>query len=196
LERQPFAAADVLELAQAWSVAVGCELGLSCMPDVLHGIDVRPIGDGRYLAKLGLEIASIETKTGRGGSRTPWEIAHDAAAGDPSSRALWRKYGAAMMGARQLFWSRGARDFFGLGEDVEDEALAADGGVGIVLGEWEGKDWDDAARALPFWLSLVASAAASATPISSLLALPGAKSGRLAPGIVVFPNPGIGSGPQ
>jgi hypothetical protein len=183
------------DLAEDWSHAVARKLGTTCAPDLTHGADIRPIDDERYLAKLGLEISNIGSKKGRRRSRTPWELAHDAASGDGPSVGLWRQYSEAMKGARQLFWSRGARDFFGLGEDFEDEELAKDGGVGIVLAEWEGVEWDASARAFPFWTSLVAECASGPTPISSLKALPGNKSGRLAPGIVVCPSvapPGTG----
>jgi hypothetical protein len=54
-----------------------------------------------YLAKLGLEIAGI-AKEGRGGSRTPWELARAAAGGDSRALWLWREYCAATKGRRML----------------------------------------------------------------------------------------------
>jgi len=154
--------AAVDELREAWAHAVAVELGPSCVPSDARGVDARPLQVARYLTKLGLEVASIGTKRGRRSSRTPWEIAHDGAAGDAASRGLWQSYTRAMKGARQLFWSRGARRFFGLGRERADEDLARDG-VGVLLAEWSGEEWDRLCRAFPRWLSLVTAAVAAGT---------------------------------
>jgi hypothetical protein len=155
------------ELQAAWQAAVANELGPDCAPTASRGVDVRPLENERYLSKLGLEVSSIATKKGRRKSRTAWQIATDAAgtdhtAGDGRSRGLWRVFTRDMKGARQLFWSRGARTFFRLGKEVSDEELASDG-IGVLLAEWDGAEWDRLCRAFPHWLTMVTEAVASGT---------------------------------
>ena len=79
-----------------------------------------------YVSKLGLELAGVATKQGRGGSRSPWQIATDASeTRDATNVALWRDYCAGMKGARQLTWSKGIRERYGL-RDKTDEEIAAE----------------------------------------------------------------------
>jgi hypothetical protein len=55
---------------------------------------------------------------------SPWELLNDALDGDAMSADLFREYGEAFHGKRQLFWSRGLREFFGI-DEREDVDLAA-----------------------------------------------------------------------
>lgn len=65
-------------------------------------------GDGgtkleAYLTDIGLELATVSTKTARAeDSRTAWQIAEAAAAGDAASARLWREYEQATKGARAI----------------------------------------------------------------------------------------------
>lgn len=149
-------------LRELWTAAVESELGREHAPDWSHGVVMTEGGAGRYLAKMGLEIAHHHTKTGRRSSRTPWEIALDAVSGDERSAGLWRGYCRDMKGARQLTWSRGMRRFFGLGlRDSDAAVVAADESSpadGAVLAEWDGKSWDLCCRTEPLWVSRVCTA--------------------------------------
>ena len=178
----PIGDAAKAELAGAWRRAVVRALGFKFRPSVRRGVDVRPRGCAKhYLAKLGLEIHAITKKGRTSKHRSPWEIAADAGRGDARSVGLWQEYCRAMFGARQLTWSRGARERFQL-EDVPDAEAAGEPVLAELLCQWEGKAWDRH-RWAPGWLARVVSAAHSACPLTELLALPGASS-RAPPGIV------------
>lgn len=101
----------------------------SLEPDALHGVRVSRVVDGRYLAKMGLSLEAVwqPGKNARQGHRSAWQVATDAASGDMRSRALWAEHHRAMRGRRQLTWSRGLRDLLGLGVELDDSELAADG---------------------------------------------------------------------
>jgi hypothetical protein len=147
-------------LREQWIAAVEKELGASAAPDWTHGVVHTPGGAGGYLAKFGLEVTHVHTKSGRRSSRTPWEIALDAIDGDEASAALWRTYCRDMKGARQLTWSGGARRFFGLDARDSDAAIVErdDSPDGELIAEWDGASWDLCAKTDPFWVSRVASA--------------------------------------
>ena len=133
-------------------------------PDHEHGADLRPSHRSDYIAKLGLEVASIGTKTPKTrGSRTPWDIATDAAEGDVDARALWIEYTEAMHGARQLTWSKGARVALGLNERDEDEDHAEEP-PGTLLADIPAAVWDFWSR-VPGWTSELLRRAKGPTPI-------------------------------
>jgi len=152
---------EALEYLQGlWIAAVEAELGDEHAPDWTHGVVLTKASGAAYLQKMGLEISHSFTKTAGHHSRTPWEIAQDAAAGDDASAQLWRYYCRSMKGARQLTWSRGMRRFFGLGLRDSDAAVVEedDKAAGSLVAVWEGPDWDACSRADPFWVSRVAAA--------------------------------------
>jgi len=66
---------------------------------------------GDYIAKFGPaeELALQTAKTGREGSRNPWQLLRDATHGDKQASALWCEYVAAFKGRRQLQWSNGLK---------------------------------------------------------------------------------------
>ncbi len=149
---------DVTELREAWAAAVDKKLGAQYAPSWERGVDVRPLNQADYLTKLGLEVASITTKEPRQpGSRSAWQIAQAAARGEADAVELWQEYTEAMRGARQLFWSQHARRALDLGAERTDTELAPDG-VGYVIAEWDGREWDQEAYH-PAWLSRVQAAA-------------------------------------
>lgn len=141
------------ELYERWLAKVTAA-GLG-KPTREHGVKVDPVRRGeagaadvaRYVAKiqegdgaeraLGNEMTRGDLKSGRKGSRTPFEIIADyfrkETAGD---LALWREYEDATKGRRMLTWSRGLRDMLAalLDEDLDDrtdeELAAADEGQG------------------------------------------------------------------
>jgi hypothetical protein len=55
---------------------------------------------------------------------SPWELLNDAHDGDELSATLFREYGEAFHGRRQLYWSKGLKEFFGI-DEREDEDIAA-----------------------------------------------------------------------
>lgn len=178
------------ELAERWQRCVLRALGLEAKPDKTHGCQLTDHFEDNYIEKLGLEITEIENKRGKRGSQTPWSIAHAAGAGDGRARKLWTTYVHEMKGTRQLTWSRGTKDCFGIRE-ISDDELAADGaevieGVGGVMAEWSGSDWDTCCREYRDWTTRVIAAAASATPITNLRSLPRCKE-TVPPNIVFRP---------
>jgi hypothetical protein len=175
-------AAEVDALRDLWAGLVEKELGSDNAPDWEHGVDYRPLNVTEYITKLGLEVSSV-TKKGRGASRSPWQIAHAAGEGQPRSVQLWREYSEAMRGARQLFWSRNARRFFGLAREESEYEIAKDE-PGYVLGEWDAADWDAQCKADPFWVSRVVAAA------TGELGGAAAAVARL-PGVRVLSTPGV-----
>jgi hypothetical protein len=180
-------AEEVDEIRELWVRLVEKELGADHAPSWERGVDYRPLNVTDYLTKLGLEVSSV-TKKGRGASRSPWQIAHAAADGDRRARALWHEYSEAMRGARQLFWSRNARRFFGLVREESEYEMAKDG-PGYVLGEWDAPVWDDLCRRDPFWVSRVVAAA------TGELGGAAAAVARL-PGVRFLLTPGVSGPPE
>lgn len=177
-------------IRELWAKLVTKELGSDCAPSWERGVDYRALNTTNYLTKLGLEVASMTEKKGRGASRTPWQIAADAAAGDRRSIALWLEYTKAMKGARQLFWSQGARRFFGLVREESEHEMSQDG-PGYVLGEWDGAVWDALCRADRFWVSKVAAAASTfpgaAAAVGRLEGVRFLSSGAIGPPLYTWP---------
>ncbi len=136
------------------------------LPDFEHGVCVELISDSvsdanrvaRYLAKLGLELTGIATKTGENGHFTSWDIARAAAAGDERFAELWKEHARCMLGTRQLTWSRGLRAYAGLLPERTDEEIATDPLAPYeaerFLGSIPGQLWD--ARAHTIGQALVA----------------------------------------
>jgi len=92
-----------------------------------YAIDVR-LGDefaGSYASKYGLEreLTKSVSKNGRSGS-SPFQLLEKYKNGDERAGALFQEYARVFFGARQLVWSRGARDALGLGEELADEDIA------------------------------------------------------------------------
>jgi hypothetical protein len=67
-------------------------------------------------AKIGLK---------RGDHYSPFQLLDLYLAGSLRAGQLFREYSIAMKGARQLRWSPGTRDLFGLDDEPSDEELAA-----------------------------------------------------------------------
>lgn len=69
------------------------------------------------------EMTLSRTKRGKaGGSRSPWQILRDAAAGDAESVRLWQEYARVMHGRRQQVWSDGLKAACGVIEVEDDQA--------------------------------------------------------------------------
>lgn len=71
------------------------------------------------------EATSTQTKKGRRGSMTPWQLLDLAReSGDADALDLWNEYEQATRGKRALTFSRGLRDLVGLGTEATDEQIA------------------------------------------------------------------------
>lgn len=99
----------------------------------LHLVTVDKLADrlADYMGKVTWEMTSTQTKRGTvKGSRTPWQIFHDAITGDDietcrQDLALWHQWEAFSHGKRSLTWSRGLRKRVGLDVEATDEDIAA-----------------------------------------------------------------------
>lgn len=54
---------------------------------------------------------------------SPWQLLNDALDGDERSGMLFREFGEAFHGKRQLYWSKGLKEFFDIAA-LDDEAIA------------------------------------------------------------------------
>lgn len=111
------------KLFKLWRHA--CKKNSLAAPNREHGVDVRPARSGaEYAAKWGFatELCRLHIKKGKHG-RTPWQLLADAARGDHRARVLFREFADCFKGARQLFWSKGLRARFDLGEVLTDQDM-------------------------------------------------------------------------
>jgi hypothetical protein len=138
--------------AAAWARLPGlwlkrCEaVGLPA-PDLIHGCRIDG-GDhaGRYVAKgvwgLESEITRGALKSGRDGSRTPFDLLRDYRDGDKQAGAIWVAYREAMEGRRQLYWSNGLRKLLNQVELSDDEILRSkDDEASALLATITGPQW-------------------------------------------------------
>jgi hypothetical protein len=115
-------------------------------PDHLHAERIDPnvsaTAAGTYLAKGDRwtpadEMSRSDLKTGRSGSRTPFQIFADYyQSGDVRDRNLWREFGQVIRGLAAVRWSRGLRRaMLGLEAEPErtDKELAADDVSGELI---------------------------------------------------------------
>lgn len=180
----PLSDEEMHVIAERWRHAVESTMGPDFAPDSEHGVDSKRLNeahDGRYIEKMGLEIAGIYTKGARNGNRTYWGIAQDAAKGDRFAAALWSEAQTALFGRRQLTWSRGTREAFEL-PDLTDEDIADSSSEEPEKSEHEpfrldvpSPIWDLAKRADRFFVSRFVGACAmawesgDASPVLALL---------------------------
>lgn len=84
---------------------------------------------GKYVAKWGAaeEMTLTGAKRADGKGRTPSQVLADAHDGDEESAQIWKVYGMAFKGRRQLVWSPGLKARAGIGE-VDDQEAAQDVG--------------------------------------------------------------------
>jgi hypothetical protein len=127
--------------------AAVCKRAALRPPDPLHGVDVRPnIAQagaelGRYVTKVqegdwgvAQEISRGDLKTGRRGSRVPFEILKDYQDwGEVEDRDLWLEYKAATKGRTAFRWSRGLRKNLLLDEEKTDEEAAQIEANGVLV---------------------------------------------------------------
>jgi hypothetical protein len=135
-------------------------------PSLEHGVTVQGLKGAEYLAKMGLagELTLAGTKAGREDHRTPWQVLRDltvlAHAAEPDlellrrDRGLWREWTQGIRGARQLTYSEGLRELYGLGEEpLEEDAADVQGeleplapGASEVVETWSPAEWVNVCR--------------------------------------------------
>jgi hypothetical protein len=139
---------------ELWSDALG-QVG-AYLPNEEHGVDVQVAGKGeasalgRYLMKFqdgkaawttaDEMVRGQDSKVGRKGRRTPFQIATDFfATGDLADLELWEQFEQGAHGIRALYWSNGLRKRLGeMGAELDersDEQIAAEerGGEPVAL---------------------------------------------------------------
>lgn len=109
-----------------------------------------------YVGKFGglaEELALSALKQGRGtSSRTPWQLLSDSRDGDKQAGALFVEYGEAVLGRRQLVWSRGLKKACGIEEVEDSEFLESEDDESEteasweVIRTWSPRAWVDARR--------------------------------------------------
>lgn len=128
--------------------------------------DLKPADQiGEYIAKFGAaeELTLDQQKRGRNGSKTVWQLLHEATENDcKQSAALWREFAHCYFGRKQLVWSSGLKKLAQIEKAKEIEETFGDGNGPIVkreiVREWgpQGSAWKEASRR---YVSLLAAAA-------------------------------------
>lgn len=116
-------ASDVLPMWQS-----GCKTAGLQIPDS-HGVDIKSANDavGDYVSKWGFdhELTKSMIKKGKADHLTPWDfLRHYQVTGDEVYADLFREYVKCFYQKRQLVWSDGLRDLFGLGKEKTEQELA------------------------------------------------------------------------
>ncbi len=154
----------------------------SFSPNQARGFNVKEIwknSDGKYLQKMFLELTDVGAKEAAEGHLSYWQVAEQAAKGDPRMIRVWREAQDALFRKKQLTWSKGSKAAFGI-PDLTDEMLCDEQGVDAtnlaetLQIEIPGRVWDEGFRRDPLFLSTTLaaiSAAARGGDYSSLLAL-------------------------
>ena len=116
----------------------------------IHGVDLVPVitqsgqdqeAIARYLGKIQLEMTRQDLKTGRGSSRSPWQIALDAAeTGDARDAARWVEYLRASKGRNVVTRSGSLADIYGEPTEEQLDALVGDRHDDQATDEDEGED--------------------------------------------------------
>lgn len=96
------------------------------LPTYRHGVDVRPAKYAAdYVAKWGFaaELTRSHLKRGHNAGRTPWQLLMDSMAGDKRAGWLFREFAMTFKGRRQLIWTRGLREYLGIGVELTDQVV-------------------------------------------------------------------------
>jgi hypothetical protein len=150
-------------------------------PNQDHGFRCRELwlqSDGTYLQKMFQELTGLGKQAAED-HLTYWQVAEAATSGDAKMYRVWRHAQKALYRRKQLTWSKGAKDAFGI-PDLTDEMLSDEDGIDATeLGktleiEIPGLIWDEGFRRDPLFLSTTLAAVSVAVrsgDYSSLLAL-------------------------
>lgn len=143
------------QLQARWQSCVAARLGESAIPERNIGCDIR---DGsaasEYLQKMGLEVASLVTKSAKGPNRSPWQLVADALHGDALARSAWAEYVAATYGKKQLTWSRKLRSECTQLQQWDEYLARMNGGDDatrtaiVFVADIDGKTWESLVKRL------------------------------------------------
>lgn len=128
----------------AWANA--CRLAKLPAPSRSHGVDLR---DGAfahaYVTKgnwgLDHEIAKANSKKGRNGSLSPMDLVDLYIEGNKQAGALFVEYSNAFHGKRQLYWTPGLKDYFGIDDKDDEQVVNETEEDACLLGLLEPSDW-------------------------------------------------------
>lgn len=153
----PLGKTQMLALNEAWQTCVrSLSLDESTVPSDERGCVLRRLHasiEGRYVTKLFLELTDI-AKGGRSGNLSWWQLA-DAATRDAKYAALWQTAQDAVFRRKQLTWSIGTGEAFGVHDLIaaDDDGTEPDHRESRLLIDIPGKVWDEAWRRDPMLLS-------------------------------------------
>lgn len=126
----------------------GDRIGVGVRVDVVgHGLGEDAAG---YITKdlvhgAAMEVARPDSKAGRPGRMSPWELQERAVDGHARERELWAEYAAATRNRHRVRWSPGTREQLGLRVRTDEELAHEEGEAD------ETEDLDDDESALLLW---------------------------------------------
>lgn len=138
---------DLAELEEqffiAWANA--CRLAKLPEPSRSHGVDLQDGSQAHgYITKhwgLDYEMTKANSKKGKGGQLHPMQLVDLYIEGNKQAGALFVEYSNAFHGKRQLYWTPGLKDYFGI-DDKDDEQVANEiEEDAYLLGLLEPSDW-------------------------------------------------------
>ena len=151
-------------------------------PDQMHAVRIDPnvsaTAAGAYIAKGGEwtpaeEMTRGDLKTGRAGSRTPFQILADYyQAGDTLDRDLWREYCRVTRNLAAVRWSRGLREVMlggDAGPELKDVDLAAEDVHGSTVAAIQHQVWSHIRNARIELALLVAAEVGGRVAVATLL---------------------------
>lgn len=120
-----------------------CEKAGLAAPSFRRGIDVQG-GEkaGSYITKYGNELAKSHTKKARGDRYTPFDLLRSYSFDSNDLHGVkFLEFAKSMQGARQLYWTNGLKDRFGI-NDKSDDVLAKENQENMfLLGEIKLEKW-------------------------------------------------------
>jgi hypothetical protein len=148
--RRPMTGDDWETISRRWRACVIAQVGDEHAPTFERGVDFSEVGrDGRYVAKMGLEVADDLMKQPKPGHRSIWQVGASAGAGNARDRAAWLAFFGGTKGVRLLTWSQGRHDLRKLaGIDDEDDEEIEEHEQGTEVARIERADWREL-RAIP-----------------------------------------------
>lgn len=139
---------DLVELEEqfylAWSNA--CRLAKLAIPDRSHGVRLHDGTMAHAYASKGVwgldhEITKGHLKKSNKG-RSPMDLIRSYVLdGDKQAAALFIEYSKAFHGKRQLYWSPGLKEFFGIGDKSDEEIACEQDETAVLLGRIEWSVW-------------------------------------------------------
>lgn len=141
------------EIYELWAKAC-VQSGLPA-PNLKYGVDVKG-GEfaNDYITKFGKdaekklkwrvdsELSKSHSKSGKSGSRTPFDILRDIYVYDlDSDKKLFQEYSKSFKGKRQLVWSRGLKNRFDIDEKTDKELVDETEENGEIIGTINKETW-------------------------------------------------------